>query len=305
MNSTDRLAKGFRECNKQTFKEFEDWIDKNNLLEKETIFRGQANASWSLEASLTRTYQADADINYGDVRTPLQADQLSIPVRQHEERLLEVIGEMKVRAGDGFGEHVRDETSFPVARFGDYAPKLRLNDAVCLRHCGAPSPLLDWTRSPYVAAHFAFQDATHSGRDSSVAIFVMTIPKEIAEWEPAPRKDTTERGRIVAFCGSVQADMRHYRQQSVYTVALREHSEILRRSGGLQYVSHEDLMKSGEEKEIDGTPCWKITIPTREKLKVLRRLETMNITEYTLMGTDDSLARSLVNRKLRANYKLR
>jgi hypothetical protein len=38
-----------------------------------------------------------------------------------------------------------------------------------LRHCAFPSPLLDWSKSPYVAAYFAFARAKHDGDVASFA----------------------------------------------------------------------------------------------------------------------------------------
>ncbi len=39
-----------------------------------------------------------------------------------------------------------------------------------LRHNGFPSPLIDWTKSPYIAAYFAFRDIYSTAK--SVSIFV-------------------------------------------------------------------------------------------------------------------------------------
>ena len=45
-----------------------------------------------------------------------------------------------------------------------------------LRHHGFPSPLLDWTKSPYIAAFFAFNEATEQ---DDVAIFSY---RETLDW---------------------------------------------------------------------------------------------------------------------------
>src|SRR5207247_288797 len=47
------------------------------------------------------------------------------------------------------------------------------NYLVFLRHYGFPSPLLDWTESPFIAAYFAYCDGKQ-GQDCNVYCFIET-----------------------------------------------------------------------------------------------------------------------------------
>ncbi len=106
------------------------------------IFRGQKDSSWGLEPSLERVMR--------DFKKPLSE------MRPFEDRLL--------------GQFKRD-----FHRYSQYLPEDRdkLEWLTLMQHHGAPTRLLDWTYSFYVALFFAVESTPE---DQTCAIWAWIKP---------------------------------------------------------------------------------------------------------------------------------
>jgi len=107
------------------------------------MYRGQADAEWSLESSFDRTFSRGSKPN----------DEL-------EQLLL-----------DNFRRECESESELKDL----VANKDRLT--ALAQHSGVPTRLLDWSDSPYIAAFFAFQG--YLMRSSRVAIWVLDTSSRI------------------------------------------------------------------------------------------------------------------------------
>lgn len=234
-------------------------------------FRGVSKAKWCLTATLER-YRSDPFFvaDYWNLMQKIKP---------------------QVESFNGLTWEVPDWCE-PDSQFSDYFWK---NSAIGymahLRHHGFPSPLLDWSRSPYIAACFAFAGVKtkpeHRG-DDRVAIYAFSeMPNNI-------KSSTPESPTISSHGGyNLKTHARHFRQQSAYTVSVNRVQENGR--SRWRFVPHQNFNSSETGKEQDSL-C-KITVPSSERERVLSWFDRYNLNAFSLFGSEEALMDTLAFRE--------
>lgn len=226
-------------------------------------FRGVSNAGWELNTTLERRTARPFSV--------AEYFQLMSRVKPEIETFTGKIWKLP-------------EWCEPQTDFGGYFRKNpSLTFMTSLRHCGFPSPILDWSRSPYIAAYFAFAKAQ---AEMDVAIYVFSeTPNNI-------KSGNTLGPNIISHGGyALNAHERHFRQQSSYTVCVEQDAS----SGKWKFVSHQAIFGLNQQ---DQDRLYKITVPSSERLEVLRILDRYNLNEHSLFWSDEGLMETLAFREI-------
>ena len=249
------------------WKEFEHWLNglRAQYGDKGLIFRGQGSSEWKLETTLERhSIKSISALEYYRLITarvgPAVETFTGIAVPEYDHDLREVFGKL--------------DAVFEVDRFPS-VPLYRY--MVYLRHHSFPSPLLDWSASPYVAAFFAFRDENPMCERRSIYAYceLPTGIKGGAVGEPSIR----------TLGPYVRSHPRHFRQQSSYTVCESHDS-----TRGWIYDSHQSVF----EKTRPGQDfLWRFDLLSNERTKVLKFLNDYNLNAFSLFDSEETLLETM------------
>lgn len=239
--------------------------EKSYSILSDFLYRGQANSAWRLETTLER---------YSNQRFSLRKYYSYVLAAKPK---LESFTNQTWSIPDRnqYDNWINDQSSLRYFNYEAY-PYLAY-----LRHHTFPSPLFDWTESPYVAAFFAMSNVHKDVKFVSIYVF----------WETTGKGKVTssDHPAIHSIGPYVKTHRRHFLQQSRYTICTA-FDEKVNYPDKVYYASHEDVIALND---LNQDQLWKLNIPVSERIAFLRQLNRMNINAYSLFGSEESLVDSI------------
>lgn len=226
------------------------WIEFKNFCSekvlkpnKEYLFRGHASCFWSLTTTLHRLRRYDL-LRYRELTCPRLAKEIGARLGR------------RYNLGDG----------------------LDLGAIVSLaQHHGFPTPLLDWSLSPYIAAYFALSSSVSDGESARIFIF------DTGEWNKLPQPASFANPGPTVSIRDFEANdnPRHLPQQSQHTF-----SNVADIEGWIRYI----------ENRTKVTYLTIVDIPNSERNKAISDLAYMGVTAASLFPGIDGACRALKER---------
>lgn len=224
------------------------------------VFRGQSKAKWTLEPKLLRELRGAKD---------------RVAVLALEDRL-----DKEFFAQAHLHPEYVDVGADPLSNWMDRA--------ALMQHYGAPTRLLDWSVSPYVAAYFAC--AEHPEDDG--AVFVVS-PVALSKRMPPPQDhellnawmEGDETVRHVWFFPPSRRFTRQVSQLGHFSVS----ADVM----AIHDPAIIEKLPPGSAADGPGLIAAKWIIPSASKRDFLGALRQVNVSGFSLFGGLDGLGRSI------------
>jgi FRG domain len=231
-----------------SWSEFKEVASRDIELDGSMIYRGQRQASSGLVSSVHRT------------------------------ALVRSIPQLKGYA-DFMLPQVHDAIEAWVGRSWDLKSALGMAEFLAyLQHNGFPTPLLDWTDSPYIAAYFAFEGVNHfQPQDDDVAVFAFNRKawtstfKQVYDFADFTPHVSVLRPRMV---GNHKLAL----QQGSFTVT------------NIQDVESHIRLNEKEGKQF----LTKYELDVRERPRAIRELALMGVSAVQLMPSVEAVCKKAV-----------
>jgi hypothetical protein len=265
-----------QEINTETWEDFEKAIsdvraqygtfrfelDNGVLYERENniLFRGQANSKWPLATTLERKAKERFDIqSYVWLALTAHNELESYTGKKWEVPSHKELEEQIARTNEVFTAHL------PAYEF-----------LVYLRHHGFPSPLLDWTESPYIAAFFAYHESNEA--DPAVYCYIE---------RPNSTKGGVGGAPFISVQGPyISTHQRHFAQKAWYTIATKWNYQNEKH----YFCTHDSIFSQNSSQQ---DVLVKINLPAKGRIAALKKLSDYNINHFTLFQSEDALVKAI------------
>ena len=242
----------------------------------EALFRGVGNSDWGLETTLERSIDAPHTETLGSYYLKIVRSKPAVESLTGK-AWLDIPDWPKFMAH--LDRSSKDWIDHILSNNPSIYPYL-----IYLRHHGFPSPLLDWTRSAYVAALFAFDAMDRGAKYVALYVYIRDSGRSVSVAE-----------HLFVVGPYIRTHPRHFLQQSQYSLCLGLQVEG---SGDNRHYDYGFLPHRSALDKSNSDIFLKILMPASERRRALMQLDSMNLNPYSLFASEESLIRTIARREL-------
>ena len=231
------------------WKDYKNWISDTIKVGSQFYFRGQENPQWKLQTSFHR-YSSQSNITLIDY-------------------LDRIIPEVHYNVCSSENELVDISTNMGIGGF-----------LARLQHHGFPTPLLDWSLSPYIAAYFALKDIDPAKpKVDNVAIYIFDFKLWSQRYNPELDFRRPELF-VTPFRPFANNNPRMLSQHAVTTATNIEDLEPY-------------LVTQSQNQNQPSPYLYKVTLPISERKLIMNELSLMGISSMTMFPGLDGICSSM------------